>query len=99
MDEGSGGGAGANCAVRREGRRKKRMAARRTWAWDLEEMRSAGAALNDHDGTYTTEYDFGYCQYTFCHLVLNIIPGITPQSNPCPYQALPRSIKRDIPRE
>ena len=56
MDDGSGGGAEVDCTVRREGSRKKRMAARRAWAWDLEEMRSAGAALDDHDGTYATEY-------------------------------------------
>ncbi len=74
------------------------MAPQRAWAWDLEEMRSAGAALDDHDGTYATEYDFGYCQYTFRQLMLNINPGISHQPNLCLYQALPRSIKRDIPQ-
>ena len=99
MEECSGGGAEVDCAVRREGRSKRRMAARRAWAWDFEEMRSAGAALDDHDGIYATGYNFGYCQYTFRHLVLSMIPGMTPQSNLCLYQALPRSIKRDIPQE
>ena len=74
------------------------MAARRAWAWDLEEMRSAGAALDAHDGTYATEYGLGYCQYTFGHLALSIILGIAPQSNLYLYQALPQSIKRDIPQ-
>ena len=46
------------------------MAAQRTWAWDFEEMRSAGVVLDDHDGTYAAEYDFEYCQYTFRQLVL-----------------------------
>ena len=74
------------------------MAAQRAWAWDFEEMRSAGAVLDDHEGTYGTEYDFGYCQCTFRQLVLNITLAIPHQPNLCLYQALPRSIKRDIPQ-
>ena len=85
--------------MRRGGRRKKRMAAQRAWAWDFEEMRSAGALLDDHDGTCATEYDFGYCQYTLRQLVLNITPGILHQPNLCLSQALPRSTRRDIPQE
>ena len=96
MEEGSGSGAEVTCVVRREDRRKKRMAAQRAWAWDFEEMRSAGAALDDHDGTYGTEYDLGYCEDSFCQLVLNINPGIPHQPNLCLYQVLPQSIKWDI---
>ena len=88
-----------DCLVRGEGRRKRRMAVRRAWAWDLEEMRNAGAALNDDKGTQVTEYDYRCCQYTSRHMVLNIIPGITPQSKLCLYQALPQLIKREIPQE
>ena len=76
MDEASGGGAEVDGALGGEGRRKKRMAQRRAWAWDLEEMRSAGAALDDHDDTYATEYYFRYCHRTFTQLVLIITPGI-----------------------
>ena len=56
MDEASGGGAEVGGMLEGEGRRKKRMAEGRAWAWDLEEMRSAGAALEDNDDTYATEY-------------------------------------------
>ncbi len=85
MEYGSGSGAEVSYAARRKGRRKKRMATQRAWAWDFEEMRSAGAVLDDHDGTYATEYDFDCCQYTFRQLVLNMIPGISHQPNLCLY--------------
>lgn len=46
-----------NWVGRREGRGEQDMAAQRTWTWDYEEMKIAGAALDDGGGTFATQYD------------------------------------------
>ena len=47
------------------------MAAQRPWGWDLEEMRSAGAMLDDHGRIIATEYGEDCSQPIFFRLMLN----------------------------